>query len=288
MRLIKAAIWFLTIVIVSATAQMQNSEVIAQAYSTVNVRNGPGTEYDIIGQLNSGNEVPITGRSNNESDWLRINFEDKEGWLAYFTVTIVGDVNDLPIVEALADRTGLSSERRATPLVRRSSSNTFASAFRRVNVRSGPGIEFQRIGVLEPDSTADITGRTADDEWLQIDYQGQRGWIAYFVVSITGSLDDITVAAIPITAATRIPPAVELVARYNLNFRTKPTIGAPVIDVIPFGTTLTTDARADDAGAWLRVTYDGEQGWLLSSLVTIRGSLSTLPIVPPVATISSD
>ncbi len=270
----------MTIILVATSAQMQSGEVIAQAYRTVNVRSGPSTEYDIIGQLNSGNEARITGRSDEESNWLRIEFGVQEGWVAYFTVTVVGDASTLPVVEPLADRSSAPGLIFPTPTVEHSSGDTFVSAFRRVNVRSGPGMEYQRIGTLDPGSSADIMGRTDDNEWLQIDFDGQQGWIAYFVVSVTGSLDDVTVAEVPSTAATRIPPEVQVVTRYNVNLRAQPVIGAPIVDVIPFDTTLTTDARSNNQGTWLRVSYNGgEQGWLLSSLVNINGSLSTLPIV---------
>ena len=280
----KAAACLVTVIFVATTAQMQSDEVIAKAYRTVNVRSGPSTEYDIIGQLNSGNETRITGRSDQESNWLRIAFGAQEGWVAYFTVTVVGDASTLPVVEALADRADASNFVSPTPTVAHRSGDVYMSTFRRVNVRSGPGMEYQRIGALDPGNSADITGRTNDNEWLQIDFDGQQGWIAYFVVTVTGSLGDVAVAGIPVTAMTRVPPKVQVVTRYNVNLRAEPVIGSPIIDVIPFDTTLTTDARANNDGTWLRVSYNGgEQGWLLSRLVNINGSLGTLPIIQPAA-----
>ncbi len=276
----KAAVGLLAMIFVVSTAQMQSDEVIAQAYRTVNVRSGPSTEYDIIGQLNSGNEARITGRSDEESNWLRIEFGAHEGWVAYFTVTVVGDAGTLPVVQPLADRTGAAGLAQPTATVEHRTGDIFISAFRRVNVRSGPGMEYQRIGTLEPGSSADITGRTVDNEWLQIDFNGREGWLAYFVVTVSGDLDRIAVTGVPLTAATRIPPKVSVVTRYNVNLRSEPMIGAPIIDVIPFATTLTTDARSNNQGTWLRVSYaGGEEGWLLSSLVNISGSLRTLPII---------
>lgn len=283
MRLIKAAAGLLTIILVTTTvAYMQSDEVIAQAYRTVNVRSGPSTEYIIIGQLISGNEARITGRSDDESNWLRIEFGAHEGWVAYFTITVVGDASTLPVVQPLADRSDAPGQVRPTATVEHSSGDIFISAFRRVNVRSGPGMEYQRIGSLEPGSSADITGRTVDNEWLQVDFDGRQGWIAYFVVTVTGDLDQVAVAGVPITAATRVPPKVQVITRYNVNLRAEPVIGSPIIDVIPFDVTLTTDARSNTQGTWLRVAYNGgEEGWLLSALVNIDGSLSTLPIVKP-------
>src|SRR5215208_5349565 len=90
-------------------------EVIAQAYATVNVRSGPGTLYDIIGQLTSDNEVQITGRNDDESNWLRIDFEGRDGWVAYFTVSVFGNTEQLPVVTPRNIQEGVPSPATATP-----------------------------------------------------------------------------------------------------------------------------------------------------------------------------
>ena len=40
----------------------QDADIVATAYQTVNVRRGPGTQYEIIGQLDGGDTVPVLGR----------------------------------------------------------------------------------------------------------------------------------------------------------------------------------------------------------------------------------
>jgi uncharacterized protein YraI len=49
-----------------------------------------------------------------------------------------------------------------------------------VNIRSGPGIDFSKIGFIEPGMQAKITGKYG--EWWQIDYNGTPGWVAIWVV----------------------------------------------------------------------------------------------------------
>src|SRR5436305_10059482 len=189
MRFVKIAAFLLTAVLMIGNARAQDS-AIARAYRTVNVRNGAGRQYDIIGQLNSGNEVHITGRSDDESDWLRIDFHGSDGWLAYFTVTILGDINQLEIVSPQDDQQSAHAH-TVTPNTLQASSGVFVTAYRRVNVRSGPGSEYLSIGNLEAGSTADVTGRSDDNEWLRIDFGDKPGWVAFFVVSLTGSLDNV-------------------------------------------------------------------------------------------------
>jgi hypothetical protein len=46
------------------------------------------------------------------------------------------------------------------------------------NVRQGPSLEAEVLGAVENRANLIVKGRTADKAWLQIDYQGQSGWVA--------------------------------------------------------------------------------------------------------------
>jgi uncharacterized protein YraI len=281
MRLVRFAFFLIAALLVSTAAYAQD-EVIAQAYRTVNVRSGPGTQYDIIGQLTNGDEVRVTGRSDEENDWLQIEYNNGTGWVAYFTVTVLSSIDNLPIV----DTTNARPATAVPPVVSENSlqapGDLFVTAFRRVNVRSGPGLAYALLGTLDPGRTADITGRAADNQWLQISFGDQTGWVAYFVVAVTGSLDLVAVIDTPVENQATPEPTVspQIVARYNINLRAEPILDSQLIAVIPFGTTLTPEARLNDGDLWLRVTYNGQTGWLLNSLVKVSGSLDSLPIEP--------
>lgn len=64
-----------------------------------------------------------------------------------------------------------------------------------VNVRSGPGVFYEKIGYLLPGQQVPVKGRSAGGDWLYIEYlgvQGNRGWIYAPNVSLTaGSLSII-------------------------------------------------------------------------------------------------
>lgn len=279
MRLGKIAFCLITAMLVTGNALAQD-EIIARAYRTVNVRSGPGTQYDIIGQLNSGNEVLITGRNNDESDWLRVDFLGRDGWVAFFTVTVLGDAEQLPVVAARVSPEDAPPRISATPIALQASSDVFVSAYRRVNVRGGPGSGYSSIGNMEAGSTADVIGRSDDNVWLRIDYAGDAGWVAYFAVSLTGSLDGIEVVGASPGAVTEEPQvAAEISTRYNVNLHEEPTLDSPVIAIIPFDASLQADARSDISGSWLRVTFRNQTGWLLRALVTINDRINVLPVL---------
>jgi N-acetylmuramoyl-L-alanine amidase len=276
MRLVKFAAFLLTAALTVGSVQAQD-EAIARAYRTVNVRSGPSTQYEIVGQLTSGSEALIDGRSNEMSDWLRIDFRGVEGWVAYFTVTVLGDLDDLPVV---VPRFSLGEPVNAvvptpTPTPFHAPGDVFVTTYRRVNVRSGPGSEYTVIGSLETSNSADVTGRTIDDEWLRIDFDGTEGWVAYFVVSLSGSLADVE------TVDVSAEP-VEVVTRYNVNLHRTPELVSSVIGIVPYEMALIASARSDSDETWLQVRFNGQDGWLMSNLVSVNGGdPANLPIEQP-------
>lgn len=56
----------------------QPAEVVINA--NINVRGGPGTNYNLLGAANAGQRFPITGR-NNDSSWWEINYNGQVGWV---------------------------------------------------------------------------------------------------------------------------------------------------------------------------------------------------------------
>lgn len=56
------------------------------ANSTVNVRSGPGTVYDIVGGLNQGGSAPVSGKSA-DGTWWYLNLPSGHGWVSGSVVT---------------------------------------------------------------------------------------------------------------------------------------------------------------------------------------------------------
>ena len=66
--------------------------------NNVNIRGGPGTNYDIVGTLPAGQSLQIVGR-NNDSSWWQVVTSSGLGWVAAW-VTTASDVDDsIPVVE---------------------------------------------------------------------------------------------------------------------------------------------------------------------------------------------
>lgn len=76
-----------------------------------------------------------------------------------------------------------------------------------INVRSGPGVFFEKVGVLLPGQKVPVLGRTSGGDWVLIEYQGvpgSTGWIYAPYVSLSpGELPIVEPPATPTPAITQ-------------------------------------------------------------------------------------
>lgn len=66
----------------------------------VNVREGPGTGFGVLGQIVPGESYKVTGRTA-ASDWWQIEFNDRNGWVIAQLASTSGDGNAVAVVENL-------------------------------------------------------------------------------------------------------------------------------------------------------------------------------------------
>jgi uncharacterized protein YraI len=71
------------------------------ANQNVNVRSGPGTVYPAIGRLTAGQSFDVAGR-NDAGDWIKFDFNGREGWVTFALVSIEGDLGGVQIAQAPA------------------------------------------------------------------------------------------------------------------------------------------------------------------------------------------
>ena len=64
----------------TATDTPAPAEASVTTTSAMNVRGGPGTNYNVIGSANAGQRFTVTGK-NAAGDWWQINFNGQAGWV---------------------------------------------------------------------------------------------------------------------------------------------------------------------------------------------------------------
>jgi uncharacterized protein YraI len=250
-----------TPVVVEETASIR-----ATAYGTINVRSGPGAQYEIVGQLEAEEQISVDGRESDEGGWLRVMMEDGiVGWVASFAVLLDGDAETLPII----------SEELPTP----TGDSVTMIAYGRVNIRSGPGMEFNIVGQFDVDETAQVTGRNnTDNDWLYIETDDLQGWVAYFTVTIQGNPDNLPLLVVDGTGEGLASPEEVVAARFNVRLRDEPGTEGQTLVIVPFTSNVMPLARTED-GLWVYVLYQDVYGWGAARLFDLSPDrIESLPI----------
>lgn len=84
------------------------------ARSNANVRSGPGTDYPVLGRLQTGATYRVTGR-NEGGDWWQFLYDGRAGWVSGDLVTVSGNAQVVSIVQAAPPPTPVPQPTRAAP-----------------------------------------------------------------------------------------------------------------------------------------------------------------------------
>lgn len=251
----------------------QEEGIPGTIYQTVNVRSQPGARYEIVGQLNTGDSVTVTGRDSEKNEWLLVVASGGiTGWVASFVVLLEGDIAALPLIDTDANPDNLSTE-------------VMVTAYGRVNIRSGPGMAYELIGQLEIGAEAWATARSNEDnDWLYVELEEVQGWVAYFTVQVSGNPDELPIRLPDGTGEALVRPEALITARFNIRLHAEPTLNSVTVIIVPFNSLVIPLARTED-GRWLYVGYADVVGWGATRLFDISDDrVLGLPIFVPLET----
>lgn len=109
-----------------------------------------------------------------------------------------------------------------------------------LNLRTGPGVVYNIIGVLHQGDNLEIQGRTADNKWLQVASANLDvlGWVSVEFISIINTdLNTIPIAVIPPTPSSTPTPLIKLTPAsfltYSAPILTSPDNGVGTFGVFP-------------------------------------------------------
>ena len=156
----------------------------ATTIEPINVRLGPGTEYPTHGTAAAGSVFEIKGVSQ-DGEWWVVSVpkeisDSGDGWIAVRYTETEGDTSALPVVEAPPlDGIEPPEPSPGTPM---------ATALEPINIRSGPGKEYESYGVASIGDTAEIIGVSADGSYWVVKISTDiapdgRGWVPAAYVS---------------------------------------------------------------------------------------------------------
>lgn len=168
----------------------------------LNVRVGPGTSFNKVGTIAPEDIANLIG-IDPSGKWYRIPFRDGYGWVLAEAMRVT--IEDSCV--ALAPYPATHSEDIARySLVGELEVNAFVRV-ETANVRSGPGLTFDRIAQLEQGTELIITGRNSNSSWFRVrTLDGVSGWMANFLVQVETEIEQIGVVP-----AEEVPAAPELI-----------------------------------------------------------------------------
>lgn len=154
----------------------------------VNIRSGPGTNYQRLDTILKGSQVDIL---ETQGDWKHITFGSINGWIASQYIDVFGEI----VI------TG-------DP----------------VNLRSGPGTNYNAIGQAKKGDKYPLLSQEGD--WYHIKtLNGQEAYVAGYLAQITQPLDPTTpVTGTQITAGTNTSGISVVLNGKNLSFQVQPII----------------------------------------------------------------
>jgi uncharacterized protein YraI len=134
------------------------------------------------------------------------------------------------------------------------------------------------------------TGRSPDNEWLRIDFNGDEGWLHIStLVILEGDINALTVAdprtipyggfESPRAGMSNATSAITGKLTDWMNLRAGPGTGYPVLANPPYKSVLYLTGRTASSG-WIQVVFEGTLGWLSARYVQpLNGAVfSNLPI----------
>lgn len=231
-------------------------ESIVVTTGELNVRTGPGIGASTIGLAVNGSRLFVIGRSN-DGAWLNVRTQFGTGWVATeFTSGSNGGVATTATVTA-------------DPAIAIVEAQT-------LNVRSGPGVNFSVIGVVEGGDQLPIVGSSADRQWFNVQTPFGPGWVSDLYVLTRNEF-----GSAPVTTNTVDPTAVAgpiaVVNAFQLNVRSGPDATFTIIDTVSGGEQFQILAR-NETFTWVLIDNGDVDGWVRRLYVIIRGDTTNLQV----------
>ena len=171
-----------TVVAPSAVAKSNISPVEGTTTTQVNVRAGPSTASESLGLIGPFVKVEVIGKDASGS-WYQIIYAESlagKGWVRAEFVQVNAPA-EIPLVETTSG----------------SGSAVSGLVIQKVNVRNGPSIENELLGVLNSSDVVFITGKDPSGAWIQIEFANapdEKGWVTAEFLQM-GNIENVPIIA---------------------------------------------------------------------------------------------
>jgi hypothetical protein len=178
----------------------------------VNVRLLPAIGAEVVGFVNAGTTFNNVEARSPDNEWVRVNFAGQQAWIGTAVITVLnGDIGALPVADPRTIPYGGFENPRAGLT---SLTGTFIGRLELsgLRLRAGPSQGYPVLANAPRYAELRLLGRTADNVWLQVNWEGTLGWVAAQFVALpepglalfdTLPIDGIVADALPISEPTQ-------------------------------------------------------------------------------------
>ncbi len=149
----------------SAVEETNLSPVEGMTTTQVNVRAATSTASELLGMIGQFVKVQVIGKDASGS-WYQVMYAESgagKGWVRAEYVQVNAPA-EIPLVETTSG----------------SGAGVSGLVIQKINVRNGPGTEYELLGVLNSNDVIFITGKNPNGAWIQIEFAGAsdgKGWV---------------------------------------------------------------------------------------------------------------
>jgi ABC-type branched-subunit amino acid transport system substrate-binding protein len=157
----------------------------------------------------------------------------------------------------------------------------------RQNVRSGPGLQYDILGQLNQGEQQRVIGTSIDYTWVIIDFRGQQGWLATYLLDVFGDLNTLPIIAPPPTPTPGVTPTATLAPEPDIVIDAAGVLPSPIVPGQPFTVSVTVrNAGNTNAGTFaIAATFPPNNVYIpalipslnagQSVVITLAGSLTS-------------
>ena len=254
----------LIVILLMSIAAPALATTYVTATGSVNLRTGPGLDYGKLGSVSKGKKLKYLGKTSTDDrgvKWYKVSYNGDSAWIS-----------------SRYSKKGGSSGGGSSG---GGSSSGSVTATGSVNLRTGPGLDYSKLGSVSEGTKLKYLGKTSTDDrgvkWYKVSYNGGSAWISsrYSTKSGGSSSSGGSNNALPkpsTSASNRVTTT------GDVNLRTGPGLGYGKVATVRKGSTLkylgktSTDSRGVK---WYKVSYNGDAVWISSKFAKLKTTSSS-------------
>lgn len=240
----KKRVTFLAALLVAAcfgaTVAMAEGSAKVTAQSGLNMRQGPGINYNVVTVLNNGATVNVV-TPDDGNGWTYVTSGKNAGWVATKYLSGSAATTQAPSWRGSAVNCTVKSD---------------------ANIRRGPGTDFGVLGVVPAGFTVSVD--SYQDGWASVTWGDVSGYIATKLLNGLPAANGGTSTAGNSTSGRYEGADVTCTLNSDANLRSGPATSYEVLTAVPAGFTVTVHSYAN---GWSCVTWGDTTGYISNSLI---------------------